>query len=67
MSSGFWAGGPEAYEEGLKQHFDAQLAVLQDRLCQCTTDAQREAIRQEIQSLEKQFKDKVREIDRLIF
>jgi hypothetical protein len=67
MSSGFWAGGPEAYEEGLKQHFDAQLAVLHDRLCQCTTDAQREAIRQEIQAIEKQFQDKIREIDRLIF
>ena len=41
MSSGFWAGGPEAYEEGLKQHCDAQLAVLRDRLHQGTTDAQR--------------------------
>ena len=67
MSSGFWAGGPEAYEEGLKQHCDAQLAVLRDRLHQCTTDAQREEIRQEIQAIEKQFQDKVREIDRLIF
>lgn len=67
MSCDFWAGGPEAYEEGLKQHFDAQLAVLHDRLCQCTTDAQREAIRQEIQAVEKQFREKIREIDRLIF
>jgi len=67
MSSGFWAGGPEAYEEGLRQHCDAQLAVLHDRLCQCTTDAQREAIRQEIQVIEKQLQDKIREIDRLIF
>lgn len=67
MSSGFWAGGPDAYEKGLKKHCDEQLAVLQDRLHQCTTDAQREAISQEIQAVEKQFKDKVREIDHLIF
>jgi len=67
MSCGFWAGGPEAYEKGLQQHFDAQLAVLHDRLCQCTTDAQREAIRREIQAIEKPFREKIREIDRLIF
>ena len=67
MSSGFWAGGPEACEEGLKQHFEAQLAALRERLAQCTTDARRNEIREEIQAAERQFPDTIKQIDRLIF
>ena len=67
MSSGFWAGGPDAYEKGLRQHFHEQLAALRERLRQCTTDAQREEVGKEIQATEQLFRNKVKEIDQLIF
>ena len=55
------------YHDGLWQHYNARLASLRDRLRRSTTDADREQIRSEIEATEKEFTEKVKEIDKLIF
>jgi hypothetical protein len=67
MPSGFWAGGRSAYYDGLKQQYDSQIASLRDQLRDCADDAQRAEIGSRIEVTEKEFKDRVRGIERLIF
>jgi hypothetical protein len=66
MRSGFWEKGNREYRKGLKEHYDGQLAELKIRLKQCTEDADREEIRQEIRNTRAEYKQKRSESGKMI-
>ena len=67
MVDSFWTGGPEAYAEGLKQHYQELLRELYGRLAECRDETERHDIEQDIATTQNVYKDQLNEIDELIF
>ena len=67
MSNAFWKGGDKAYEAGIRQHYDAALRDLHTRRSECSDVRQRIEIQLEIERLEKELRNKIREIGSLLF
>jgi hypothetical protein len=67
MVSNFWTGGPDAYHAGLRREYLARLAALRRRLRECDDLLEREAIRDEIQATEREYKEAVGRIDKQVF
>jgi hypothetical protein len=67
MAMSFWTGGPQAYEDGLRRHFEALLQTLHDRCAECSDNKERQAIQHEITSMEAEHQRKLYEIGWLLF
>ena len=67
MSSEFWQGGDEAYEDGLKEHYEPRIEELMKRLGECTTEEGRVRLEREIEATKSEYNAKIDEIDGLIF
>lgn len=67
MDNGFWAGGAEAHERGLQQHYESRIAQLRQQLKDCNTQPERERLEAELARTRQEFDGKLREIARLIF
>ena len=67
MADSFWTGGPDAYAEGLKQHYEALLQELHRRLGDCQDESLCHEIELEIANTKAVYKEKLRELDKLIF
>ena len=49
-TNGFWAGGHQAYADGLRQHYQSRLDQLEARRDKATTDMERAELDQQIQN-----------------
>jgi len=67
MNNSVWAGGPKAYADGLEQHYETRLRELRARLDQCGDASERQAIEQDIQTTQAEYKTKRKDIDNLLF
>ena len=67
MTDSFWTGGPDAYEEGLREQYDGLLRELRSRLQSCSDDSQRAQCESEIARMEAEYKSKLKEIGKLLF
>ena len=67
MTDSFWADGAEAYESGLRTHYDALLKDLRTQLSECTEESQRENYRSRIAQVESEYRSKLADIDNLLF
>ena len=67
MSDSFWAGGSDAYADGLKKHYDSALRDLRDKMKQCSDESTRAEIKIEIERTEAEYRGKLKDIDNLLF
>lgn len=66
-SSGFWAGGPEALLAGLKEEYRAKVAKLKKRLKKAKSEEERCRIADELEQIEKTYKEQLRRVGGNIF
>ena len=67
MADSFWTGGRKAYADGVKEHYQAELAELAARLEDCQDERQKRDIEQEIEAVKSELKGKLNGIDGQIF
>ena len=67
MNSGFWTGGPEAYQEGLKKEYQDTVGELKKRLQEAESEEERGRIADELGEVRKTYKEQLRGIDKNIF
>ncbi len=65
--SGIIAGGAGAYGEALRQEYQSARERLQARLRQSSTLTEQEAVREELETLKRDFKNRLRGIRRCLF
>jgi hypothetical protein len=63
----FWTKGAENYKKTLREQYNAQREQLQDQLKHCTDPEERRALTEEIETLKKDFQDRLRTIGRSLF
>jgi len=64
---GFWLGGREAHHEGLRQSHEAELSALREQLDECDSETDRERICGKIDAVIHEYKEKLGDIDELLF
>ena len=62
MTDSFWTGGPEAYADGLREHYEPKLDDLRKR-CEDAEGTDRAALDAEIKRVEAEYKSKFDSID----
>ena len=67
MKNSFWTGGPQAYVQGLEDHFRPLLDRLQSQLEQASTETDRQTLQAEIGRLESEWKSKLDGLNDLLF
>ena len=63
----FWTGGGENYAKALRERYNAERKELRARLRHCADPAQRRALAEELEKLEKDFHSRLRTIGRSLF
>ncbi|MGD9854938.1 MAG: hypothetical protein AB7U20_08295 [Planctomycetaceae bacterium] len=67
MSDSFWTGGADAYERGLRKHYEPQLHELRARCEACADDASRARLESELNAIEVEYRLKLDAIGKLLF
>jgi len=63
----FWCGGGEAYEKALREQYQSECKRLQEHLAECNDPIKRQALTEELETLKKDFDNRLRSIDRSLF
>jgi hypothetical protein len=65
--SAFWTSGPGRYERGLRDEYQRRRAELLTSMQSAETDADRDRLRLEIESLDREYAMRRSQINRLLF
>ena len=64
---GFWAGGSDCYTKAMNAHHQQQLSGLKQKLRECSSEADRVSVQDEIAELRAEIREERRNRRRLIF
>jgi hypothetical protein len=64
---GFWTGGSQAYEEGLKKDYQATVGKLKERLKEAKSEEERARIADELGQARKTYQEQLRRGNKYIF
>ncbi|MBI1310182.1 hypothetical protein GC176_02660 [bacterium] len=67
MVDSFWAGGADAYETGLREHYEALLRDLRTDLAECSDEVMRADCEARIAQAEAEYRSKLQDIGGLLF
>ncbi len=59
MIISFWIGGGDAYDEGLEEQYETQLADLRKQLDECENYSQQLMVEEQIEAVEVEYKAKL--------
>ena len=67
MSDAFWAGGPQAYANGLEQERQKKLMALRKQVDSAADEAERSAVKEAMRVVQDDHEAKQKQIGRLLF
>jgi len=64
---GFWTGGPKALLAGLEKEHQTTVAELEERLRKAESEEERRRVTDELEQVEKAYRERLRGIDENVF